>query len=86
MSFKKKADLSIQLIVVIVLALVILLVVLGITTGKSKIFGKTAASCAARGGEKDCRSLACDSKIEVNIPGTECEPDRYCCQKILDIA
>ena len=84
MSFKKTADLSIQLIVVVVLALVILLVVLGITTGRLKIFGKTAASCAARGGEK-CYSNKCPDGY-VSLPGTECDDTGFplCCQKIFE--
>lgn len=83
MLLNKKADLSIQLIVVIVIALVIMVVILAITTGKLKIFGSTAASCAARGGEMPCRTSQCSSG-SVNIPGTECEPDKYCCQKIFE--
>jgi hypothetical protein len=78
---KKKADLSITMIVAVVIALVLLLVVLGITTGRLKLFGKTTNSCPSRGGECDS---SCTSN-EVEIPGTSCTDDgEKCCQKVYD--
>ena len=78
MKSNKKADLSIQLIVVVVIALVILVVVLAITSGKLKVFGSTAAKCTARGGE--CTGRYDSTKQEficnegsVYIPGTDCD-------------
>ena len=85
MKSNKKADLSIQLIVVIVIALVILVVVLGITSGKLKIFGSSAASCAVRGGECVSSGALASGKCRegsVEIPGTDCELPSKCCQEI----
>ncbi len=85
MKSNKKADLSIQLIVVVVIALVILVIVLAITSGKLKIFGKTAASCETRGGDCKVKGELSDGKCRegsVEIPGTDCEASEKCCQEI----
>ncbi|MFC1691541.1 hypothetical protein ACFL0W_05165 [Nanoarchaeota archaeon] len=47
---QKKADLSLNMIIVAVIALVVLVVILVIFSGKISLFGKGVASCTDKGG------------------------------------
>lgn len=87
MRSKKAQGLPINLIIIAVIALIVLIVVLAITTGKLKTFGKGISNCVARGGSctgtQEGTGYKCGAG-EVYLPGTDCEPNSGCCQKILE--
>lgn len=89
----KKADLSINLIIVAIIALLVLIVTIFIFSGKMKVFGSSTDSCASKGGKcvlgvytEDClKSGTCDCSGENNIAiyGTDCEKSKsICCKQV----
>lgn len=64
----KKADLSINVIIVAVIALIVLVVLLLVFTGKMSIFSKVMGGCASKPGSK-CYTA------DVSAAGKECPID-----------
>lgn len=92
----KKADLSINLIIVAIIALLVLVVSIFIFSGKMKIFGNSSDSCASKGGKctssgytSDCIKFGtceCPESVGTNaifISGTDCEKNSaICCKQV----
>lgn len=78
----KKADMSIQMLVVIVLALVVMAVLIAIFVGKAKIFGKTIGeTCEEKGGvciNPQTESCPSDKPLKAV---TNCKTDSKCSQE-----
>ena len=94
----KKADLSINLIIVAIIALLVLVVSIFIFSGKMKIFGSSTDTCASKGGkcspigsgfDSNCiksGSCECPESMGQNtifISGTDCEKNsQICCKQV----
>lgn len=94
----KKADLSINLIIVAIIALLVLVVSIFIFSGKMKVFGTASDSCASKGGkctsfvntvyDSNCikaGTCSCPDTMEnaIFIQGTECEKsNQICCKQV----
>lgn len=83
---KKKADMTIQMLVIIVMALVVAAVLIAIFVGKAKIFGRTIGeTCEEKGGkclaqgETSCPSdLPLKSVTNCNKGTPNCKEDNTC--------
>ena len=80
--FKRKADLSINVIIVAALALIVFVVLAAMFTGKSRIFSSGLESCTSKQGT--CET-SCDGAI---VSNTDCGKGKesgnpICCIKVL---
>jgi len=80
-NWTKKADISIQVIVIAIIALIVLVVLVLIFTGKITSFSTGVSSCADKGGVcvPDAQSCIREGKSAVRGLCTKAEGGTYCC-------
>ena len=77
----KKADLSINIIIIAAICLIVLIIVIAIFGSNIRKWGIGIADCKVRGGE--CKS-SCNDAYETEVINTNCKSPQYCCVKILE--
>ena len=79
----KKADISMNMIIVAALAMLVLIVVVMLFSGKMRIFGNTMQSCEAQGGECSGTTvvISCDPENGIykncKIACSQTNPNNY---------
>lgn len=79
---RKKADLSLNTIVVAAIGLTVMVILIVMFIGKARLFGKGVSSCTEKGGECVAGFTVCLNTGGVTISGTDCDDSgQVCCYK-----
>ena len=76
----RKADLSVNTIIIIALGLMILVIMTVVISGRVKMFTKSADSCADKGGVCEANFATCADKGGATVTVKECQDKgQVCC-------
>lgn len=72
----RKADLSINVLIIAAIGIVVMIIVIAGFSGKFKGASREIESCAVRGGT--CEPTACSVR-QVQVPNAKCDEGKVCC-------
>ena len=76
----KKANISVNLMIMAIIALIVLVVIVAIFAGKANTFGDSVSNCENKGGDCD-EGLACPVDKPIGVWGASCPTEgEICCR------